>query len=285
MLVRGDWITPHLNFVKYFEKPPLVYWGTAASFAAFGVSELAARVPSLVSGVATVALTVALAARIYVPSTALLTLPIIAIGPLFGMMAQTLVLDMALTWFMTLALAAVWGARYRLAYVATALAILVRVPCRLIAASPAFLALRRLAGHPASARLARHGAGPGDRLPWFPGRLAQSEFVISSSSTSIAHILDRGTRPADLVLRAVIPLALGPWGLMLLLDPAMMRAALAPRTGHADPLPFHLGGGDRDFFSLSTSAAHVRIAGHAASDPGGTLLPPSRRVAASPWPG
>src|SRR5262245_44337457 len=94
MLVSGDWITPHLNFVRYFEKPPLVYWGSAASFAAFGISELSTRMPSLVSGIATIALTVWLAARMYGATTALIALPIISIGPLFGMLAQTLVLDM-----------------------------------------------------------------------------------------------------------------------------------------------------------------------------------------------
>ena len=49
MLVRGDWVTPHLNYVKYFEKPPLVYWATAAAFARLGPSEFAARLPSLLS--------------------------------------------------------------------------------------------------------------------------------------------------------------------------------------------------------------------------------------------
>jgi hypothetical protein len=110
MLVRRDWITPHLNFVKYFEKPPLVYWATAAAFTAFGVNELSARLPSLLSGIGTIALTVWLAARMYGAPTALLALPILALGPLFGFMAQTLTLDMSLTLLMTLAMVGVWCA-------------------------------------------------------------------------------------------------------------------------------------------------------------------------------
>ncbi|HEY3177377.1 MAG TPA: glycosyltransferase family 39 protein [Casimicrobiaceae bacterium] len=43
MVATGDWVTPRLNGLKYFEKPPLQYWLTAASFAAFGVNEGAAR--------------------------------------------------------------------------------------------------------------------------------------------------------------------------------------------------------------------------------------------------
>src|SRR5690349_18380279 len=43
MVESGDWVTPRLNGLKYFEKPPLQYWLTAASFVAFGFNEWAAR--------------------------------------------------------------------------------------------------------------------------------------------------------------------------------------------------------------------------------------------------
>jgi len=36
MIATGDWVTPRINGYKYFEKPPLQYWATAASFSAFG---------------------------------------------------------------------------------------------------------------------------------------------------------------------------------------------------------------------------------------------------------
>ena len=44
MVATGDWITPRLNGVKYFEKPPLQYWATAAAYSAFGFSEWTARI-------------------------------------------------------------------------------------------------------------------------------------------------------------------------------------------------------------------------------------------------
>src|SRR6266571_3924950 len=44
MLVSGDWVVPRLNFVKYYEKPPLTYWVTALSFALLGVGEAQARI-------------------------------------------------------------------------------------------------------------------------------------------------------------------------------------------------------------------------------------------------
>ena len=43
MAVTGDWVTPRLNGIKYFEKPPLQYWITAAAYDAFGESEWTAR--------------------------------------------------------------------------------------------------------------------------------------------------------------------------------------------------------------------------------------------------
>jgi 4-amino-4-deoxy-L-arabinose transferase-like glycosyltransferase len=43
MLATGDFVTPHLNGVVYIEKPPLYYWGCAASQAVFGQNEFGAR--------------------------------------------------------------------------------------------------------------------------------------------------------------------------------------------------------------------------------------------------
>lgn len=45
MLLSGDWVTPTLAGMPYVEKPPLWYWLCAASYAVFGVSEAAARLP------------------------------------------------------------------------------------------------------------------------------------------------------------------------------------------------------------------------------------------------
>ena len=46
MLRRGDWVTPTLNGVEFFDKPVLLYWCVMASYSLFGVSEFAARLPS-----------------------------------------------------------------------------------------------------------------------------------------------------------------------------------------------------------------------------------------------
>ncbi|MES2772114.1 MAG: glycosyltransferase family 39 protein [Pseudomonadota bacterium] len=43
MVASGDWLTPRLNDLKYFEKPPLQYWMTAAAFKVFGEHAWTAR--------------------------------------------------------------------------------------------------------------------------------------------------------------------------------------------------------------------------------------------------
>jgi 4-amino-4-deoxy-L-arabinose transferase len=45
MLVSGDWVTPRLDGLRYFEKPPLGYWLNALSIATFGENEFAVRLP------------------------------------------------------------------------------------------------------------------------------------------------------------------------------------------------------------------------------------------------
>jgi 4-amino-4-deoxy-L-arabinose transferase len=46
MLATGDWVTPQLNGLRYFEKPPLGYWLNALSIAALGENDFAVRFPS-----------------------------------------------------------------------------------------------------------------------------------------------------------------------------------------------------------------------------------------------
>ena len=49
MLALRDYIVPHLNYVAYVEKPPLLYWVTAVSFRIFGINEFAARLIPAIS--------------------------------------------------------------------------------------------------------------------------------------------------------------------------------------------------------------------------------------------
>jgi 4-amino-4-deoxy-L-arabinose transferase-like glycosyltransferase len=46
MVESGDYLTPHLNYEPFFDKPIFNYWLIAACFRLFGVTELASRLPA-----------------------------------------------------------------------------------------------------------------------------------------------------------------------------------------------------------------------------------------------
>src|SRR5450432_1883348 len=50
MVASGDWTTPRLNGIKYFEKPVLQYWITAAAYSAFGIHHWTARLWPALAG-------------------------------------------------------------------------------------------------------------------------------------------------------------------------------------------------------------------------------------------
>jgi 4-amino-4-deoxy-L-arabinose transferase-like glycosyltransferase len=53
----GDGISLRINGVRYFDKPPLLYWSMAASFQALGTTPFAARLPAAVAAVGVAAVT------------------------------------------------------------------------------------------------------------------------------------------------------------------------------------------------------------------------------------
>lgn len=52
MVVSGDWTTPRLNDLKYFEKPPLQYWATATAYEVFGEHQWTSRLWAGLTGFA-----------------------------------------------------------------------------------------------------------------------------------------------------------------------------------------------------------------------------------------
>lgn len=57
MVASGDWITPRLDGFKYFEKPPLQYWATAAAYEVLGVGAWQSRLWAALTGFLTIGLT------------------------------------------------------------------------------------------------------------------------------------------------------------------------------------------------------------------------------------
>ncbi len=67
ILLGGDWITLHLNGVRYFDKPPLLYWLGALGMTVWGPTEGALRLWPVLGGLAAVGGTALLGARLLSP--------------------------------------------------------------------------------------------------------------------------------------------------------------------------------------------------------------------------
>lgn len=52
MLLRHDWVTLYTDGIRYLEKAPLMYWGVAASYSIFGVSDWSTRLPLMLGALA-----------------------------------------------------------------------------------------------------------------------------------------------------------------------------------------------------------------------------------------
>ncbi|HZC45593.1 MAG TPA: glycosyltransferase family 39 protein, partial [Candidatus Acidoferrum sp.] len=134
MLQSGNLLVPHLNYVAYVEKPPLLYWLTTPSFWIFGVSEFAARLPVALSAIAGIVATYVFALRTFGRRHAILAAAILATTPLYALMAQVLTTDMTLTALVTIATFALFlhqqeGGRWCwIAYVAMGLAVMTKGP-------------------------------------------------------------------------------------------------------------------------------------------------------------
>jgi 4-amino-4-deoxy-L-arabinose transferase-like glycosyltransferase len=104
MLSGGDWVIPHLNGLDYIEKPPLQYWATALMYRLFGVNDVAARLYTALTALATVALVGLLGARIGGRHTGWRAAAVLSGMFMFVILGQLMTLDMSLTFYMTVSL-------------------------------------------------------------------------------------------------------------------------------------------------------------------------------------
>ena len=108
MLVRGDFITPTQNGVKFFDKPPLLYWGIAASYSLFGLHEWAARLIPALSALAGLFAIYALGRRMFSARAGLLAALVLATSLLWPIMARIVITDMLVSSLLFIALSFWW---------------------------------------------------------------------------------------------------------------------------------------------------------------------------------
>jgi 4-amino-4-deoxy-L-arabinose transferase-like glycosyltransferase len=101
MLASGDFVTPRLNGVPYFEKPPLLYWSNAASMRLFGETPWAARLPSRLFGFGTVLVLLLGTAGIWGLPAGLAAAILYLASPAGFVFSRVVLTDAPLTFFFT----------------------------------------------------------------------------------------------------------------------------------------------------------------------------------------
>jgi 4-amino-4-deoxy-L-arabinose transferase-like glycosyltransferase len=101
MVASGDWVTPRLNDLKYFEKPALQYWGTAAAYSMFGEHHWTARLWSALTGFLGVLLTGMAGARLFGRGAGVIAGAICASSLLYALIGHVNTLDMGVSFFLT----------------------------------------------------------------------------------------------------------------------------------------------------------------------------------------
>ena len=100
MATSGDWVTPRLNDIKYFEKPALQYWVTAGAYRLFGEHHWTARLWSALTGFLGIFFTAFAATRLFGREAGLLTAAVLGSSLLYTLIAHMNSLDMGMTFFM-----------------------------------------------------------------------------------------------------------------------------------------------------------------------------------------
>jgi 4-amino-4-deoxy-L-arabinose transferase-like glycosyltransferase len=106
MVASGDWTTPRLNDIKYFEKPALQYWATAVAYELFGEHHWTSRLWTALTGFLGVLVTAFAAARLWGPAAGLYASCVLASSLLYVLIGHINTLDMGVSFFLS---AAVFG--------------------------------------------------------------------------------------------------------------------------------------------------------------------------------
>ncbi|MET0964128.1 MAG: glycosyltransferase family 39 protein [Noviherbaspirillum sp.] len=104
MVTTNDWVTPRLNGIKYFEKPPLQAWMNALTFKLFGLGEWQARLWTGLCGLLGIGLVALAGRRLYGGAVGFAAAVVLASSFLWAAMGHFNSLDMGLAGMMTISL-------------------------------------------------------------------------------------------------------------------------------------------------------------------------------------
>lgn len=106
MVQTGDYLTPRLNGVKYFEKPALFYWLQAGAIRVFGLNEWSLRLWTALFALLGCLMVYVAARRLYSRRAGWLAAGVLATSPMYDFLGSIITLDMAVSTFLTFALLA-----------------------------------------------------------------------------------------------------------------------------------------------------------------------------------
>ncbi len=104
MVATGDWMTPRLDGIHYFEKPPLMYWAVALSEELFGPNEWAVRAVVALFAIAGLLITYLTARTLYGRDAGIWSAVALGTTLLYFALGHILLLDMAVSVLMSAAL-------------------------------------------------------------------------------------------------------------------------------------------------------------------------------------
>ena len=104
MYRAGEWVRPTLRGEAWLEKPPLYYWLAGAAFRLLGETETAARLPSVLAGIALVAVTALVGTRLFGPAAGLHAGFVLAVSFLPVAYARSASMDALLAFTVTTAI-------------------------------------------------------------------------------------------------------------------------------------------------------------------------------------
>lgn len=166
MYESGDYIVPRVNYAIRLTKPPVYHWMTAASYRFLGVTEFAARLPSILAALASVIATFILARAMIGTAAGFVAGLLLVLCIEFAWNAQNARTDMVFAAFTTIScaafyLAAASGRRglYLAAFALAGLAAMSKAPLAVAVALPATLGYLYV----------REGRAGLRKVPWLAG--------------------------------------------------------------------------------------------------------------------
>jgi len=116
ILKTGDWLILHQGQNQWFDKPPLYMWCTAIFYKIFGINEFSVRLTSALFGIATILLVYIFVKKLVNQKAAMLAALLLLAAPQYLHYSKMGMMDVTLTFFITLMIYLFWMGRERPSY-------------------------------------------------------------------------------------------------------------------------------------------------------------------------